>query len=189
MKIYLVRHGQTDFNKEGRWQGRNGLPLNETGISQALALHEKLKDVKFDLVFSSPQERAVQTAEIATGITPITDERLDVFDLGTADSLKASEIKTIRGGLVPDPDHYEGMESVPDFISRIYDFMNDLAQTFKDQDITVLISGHKCTTGCMSAFIEGMPKDGNFLRLASKNGEFKCYDFPLKANEKAPSNE
>lgn len=63
--IYVVRHGQTDINKEGRLQGRAGLPLNEHGIEQAKGLRGKLKDIKFDYIFSSPQERAIQTAEIA----------------------------------------------------------------------------------------------------------------------------
>nr|WP_249336682.1 histidine phosphatase family protein [Sporosarcina sp. Marseille-Q4063] len=64
--IYVIRHGQTDLNKERRMQGRLGLPLNEYGIEQAKNLRERIKDIKFDYVFSSPQERAIQTAEIAT---------------------------------------------------------------------------------------------------------------------------
>lgn len=65
--IYVLRHGQTDWNREGRLQGRRGLPLNDIGIMQAEQLRDTLKDVKFDYVFSSPQVRAIQTAEIATG--------------------------------------------------------------------------------------------------------------------------
>lgn len=55
--IYVIRHGQTDMNKEGRLQGRLGLRLNEYGIEQAEYLRDKLKNIKFDYVFSSPQER------------------------------------------------------------------------------------------------------------------------------------
>ena len=86
--IYVVRHGETDLNKEGRLQGRMGLPLNEKGKQQAREMKEMLKTVQFDLVFSSPQERAVQTAEIITNLEPIVDSRLDVFDLGEADQSK-----------------------------------------------------------------------------------------------------
>ncbi len=56
MKIYLIRHGQTDWNKERRVQGRNGLSLNEIGKAQAKELWLKLKGIKFDAVFSSPQK-------------------------------------------------------------------------------------------------------------------------------------
>lgn len=74
--IYVIRHGQTDLNKEGKLQGRQGLPLNEIGVEQALCLKESLKDIQFDHVFSSPQVRAIQTAELATGLMVTVDERL-----------------------------------------------------------------------------------------------------------------
>ena len=58
-------------------QGRRGLPLNAQGVEQAEILKEKLHEIKFDYVFSSPQERAIQTAEIATEMKAIIDNRLD----------------------------------------------------------------------------------------------------------------
>jgi uncharacterized phosphatase len=63
--IYVIRHGETDLNKENRLQGRLGLPLNEVGLNQAESLREDLQDVGFDFVFSSPQEKAIQTAKSA----------------------------------------------------------------------------------------------------------------------------
>ncbi|WP_256992284.1 histidine phosphatase family protein [Paenibacillus sp. XY044] len=86
--IYVVRHGQTDLNKEGRLQGRRGLPLNAYGIQQAEALRDELKEVHFDYVFSSPQVRAIQTAEIISGLKSLVERRIDVFDLGDADLLR-----------------------------------------------------------------------------------------------------
>ncbi|MFP3359641.1 histidine phosphatase family protein, partial [Planococcus sp. SIMBA_143] len=50
--IYVIRHGQTDRNKEGRLQGRNGLPLNEAGLRQAWDLKHQLSHINFDYVFS-----------------------------------------------------------------------------------------------------------------------------------------
>ena len=86
--IYVIRHGQTDLNKERRMQGRLGLPLNEIGIEQAKKLRDELGELKFDIVYSSPQERAIQTAEIIAGQTAIIDSRLDVFDLGGSRQIK-----------------------------------------------------------------------------------------------------
>ncbi|WP_237664392.1 histidine phosphatase family protein [Sutcliffiella horikoshii] len=63
--IFVIRHGQTDFNKEGRMQGRNGLPLNEEGLRQSNVLKGKLKDVEFHYVFSSLQQRAVQKLKLS----------------------------------------------------------------------------------------------------------------------------
>ncbi len=64
MKLYFVRHGQTDYNKEDRWQGSSDIELNETGIQQAKELSESLKNEKFDLIVASPLKRAKETAEI-----------------------------------------------------------------------------------------------------------------------------
>ena len=52
--IYIVRHGQTNWNLEKRNQGRKDIELNEKGILQAKETAEKLKDKKFDIVYSSP---------------------------------------------------------------------------------------------------------------------------------------
>ncbi|SMF79350.1 Fructose-2,6-bisphosphatase [Paenibacillus uliginis N3/975] len=112
--IYVIRHGQTDLNQERRLQGRRGLPLNEYGIIQAQNLRDKLESVEFDYVFTSPQERAIQTAEIATGKTVKIDLRLDVFDLGEADGLKKDEVKMM--GVVPDSKIYKGVENIYHYI-------------------------------------------------------------------------
>ena len=181
MEIYLIRHSQTDLNKEHRVQGRNGLPLNSEGIKQAKKLSEKLKGIKFDEIYSSPQERAVQTAEIVTGTKPKTDERINVFDLGSADGILVSEMKTALNGLIPDPEVYTGVEKVADYLDRIADFVVELMMKFKSKpDAKVLVCGHKCTTGAISAYVEGMPKDKNFLKLSVPNGEVKIVHLDLE---------
>ena len=66
MKVYIARHGQTDWNIQHRAQGRTDIPLNETGRTQAKALYENIKDIKFTAVYASPLRRAAETAQIAT---------------------------------------------------------------------------------------------------------------------------
>jgi len=177
--IYVVRHGQTDFNKEGRIQGRKGLPLNETGIKQAELLKENLQQIQFDYVFSSPQERAIQTAEIATGMKAIIDPRINVFDLGEADGLKKEEVKL--AGVTPDPSVYRGVEDVHAYLNRVFEFMRELEAEHGEKEVNILISGHGCTTGSIGAYFNGVPEDGNITIYSSKNGEHKVYDFK-KAN-------
>lgn len=173
--IYVIRHGQTDLNKERRMQGRMGLPLNEHGIKQAENLREKIKDIKFDYVFSSPQERAIQTAEIATGLKATIDARLDVFDLGEADRLKTSEVK--MAGIVPDSSVYKGVEESNDFVERVFNFMRELERENGGKELNILLSGHRCTTGCIGSYFEGIPEDENILRFSSNNGDYKIYNF------------
>lgn len=55
--VVIIRHGQTDWNRRKRFQGRVDIPLNETGRDQARKLHEELAPYRFDLCFSSPLRR------------------------------------------------------------------------------------------------------------------------------------
>lgn len=173
--IYVIRHGETDLNKERKMQGRRGLPLNEYGLHQAICLREALKTITFDVVFSSPQERAVQTAEIVTGRKAAIDERLDVYDLGEADHLPINELK--MAGPLPDPTIYKGIEDPKCFVKRIFGFMKELENEYNKQELNILIAGHRCTTGCIGAYFEGIPADGNILKFSSDTGFYKTYEF------------
>lgn len=68
MKIYLIRHGETDWNLEGRLQGREDIPLNEKGREQAAFSGRALRDSNIRLVLTSPLSRARETAEIIAEI-------------------------------------------------------------------------------------------------------------------------
>ena len=72
LNVYIVRHGQTDWNKEGRIQGATDNPLNATGRDQAAAMGRTLAEVKVDAVYVSSHQRARQTAEVFEGRAPIT---------------------------------------------------------------------------------------------------------------------
>ncbi|MBT2640457.1 histidine phosphatase family protein [Bacillus sp. ISL-39] len=173
--IYVIRHGQTDLNKERKMQGRKGLPLNEHGIEQAKALRNRLQNIKFDFVFSSPQARALQTAEIVTGLNAVKDDRLDVFDLGEADRLSVNEVK--MAGPLPDSKVYKGIEDPDAFINRVFSFMRELENQHRIRELNILIAGHRCTTGCIGAYFEGIPSDRNILRFSSDTGDYKTYEF------------
>lgn len=64
MKFYLIRHGQTDWNIEGKIQGKTDIPLNSEGLYQAERLAEGMKERRITAIFSSPLLRAFQTAEL-----------------------------------------------------------------------------------------------------------------------------
>ena len=64
MKIYVMRHGQTDWNLAGKAQGRTDIELNDTGIEQAKQTKKQIDNYKIDLIICSPLKRARKTAEI-----------------------------------------------------------------------------------------------------------------------------
>ena len=64
MQVYLIRHGETDWNLEGRCQGISDTPLNETGRSQARAIAGRLCGIRFEAFYASSLSRALETAQI-----------------------------------------------------------------------------------------------------------------------------
>lgn len=90
--IYVVRRGETNYNVEGRYEWRIETPLNENGIMQARKLKEIFKDIKFDVVITSPLVRSIETANEINDIDMITDERIIERSNGELESKLKSEI-------------------------------------------------------------------------------------------------
>lgn len=83
--IYLARHGQTAYNKEGRFQGQQDIPLDDTGRTQALDLAKRAAEIPFAVLWTSPLLRARETAGAVArriGLEPIEDPRLMETDAG-----------------------------------------------------------------------------------------------------------
>ncbi|MFZ1880653.1 MAG: histidine phosphatase family protein [Gaiellaceae bacterium] len=94
--ILLARHGETDWNREGRWQGWADPPLNETGRLQARALAEQLRELPFDAVYSSDLRRAFETAEIVASphhLPVVADAGLREIDVGSWSGLTRAELE------------------------------------------------------------------------------------------------
>ncbi len=104
--LLLARHGETDWNRESRWQGWADPPLNDAGREQARLLREQLRETPFDAVYSSDLRRAHETAEIvaAPHDVPVIAERgLREIDVGSWSGLLHSEIEErFPGGERPD---------------------------------------------------------------------------------------
>jgi probable phosphoglycerate mutase len=98
--LFLFRHGETDWNRDGRLQGRTDVPLNDTGFAQARLLGERLRPHRLEVVLSSDLARARTTAEIvaaALRIPLFLDDGLRETDVGAAEGLLWAEAKTRFG--------------------------------------------------------------------------------------------
>lgn len=171
--IYIVRHGQTDWNVEGRYQGRKDVELNSKGIEQAKKTAEKLSGIKFDKVFSSPLKRAFQTAEIITEEDIIPDERLFERCNGELEGKLKTEVTEDIDFNDPHNTKF-GIESITDFRNRIKDFLDDITKNYKGQNILVVT--HAGVSIYIRCYFEGEPKDGNYNNYKLKNCEYLEYE-------------
>lgn len=178
MKIYLTRHGQTNLNKAKLMQGLTDEPLNETGRNQAGLAHEKVKDIKFDAVFASPLDRAIETASIIAGIPRnqvITDKRIIEVDFGKYEKksyFKLGPAMTLYWALpevFPCP---ESVENISSMVKRSEDFLSEL--TTKDYENVLIV----CHGGIIRALCGVLENRRNRIkwRPKPKNTEIRVYE-------------
>ena len=96
MKLYLVRHGETDWNKEFKIQGSSDIELNEYGRELAFITREGLRHIPFDIAYTSPLKRAKETAEIILGgrnIPLYEDKRVQEACFGSFEGATLKELR------------------------------------------------------------------------------------------------
>lgn len=155
MNLYLLRHGETEWNKSHRFQGRIDVPLNEFGRDLARITREKWPIVPFDRVYCSPLNRAVETAQIVLEGRPEMemielDDRIIEFGFGDSegadiDSAAADPNHPIYN-LLHHPEKYippVGAESFEDLIGRASDFLHKKIFPLEAEGVqNVLIVAH-----------------------------------------------
>ena len=168
MKIYLIRHGETDRNKVKCLQGRTDIELNEYGRELAYKTAEGLKEVDFDMIFTSPLKRARETAEIirrGRNVPVIIEERIQEISFGECEGLCYGK----DNYSIPDkdfmnffdqPERYAvpvAGESFEEVIARTGEFLKELADKREYQDKTILLSTHGCALKAILANVRNTP--------------------------------
>lgn len=170
MRLYIMRHGETDWNAVKKIQGQADIPLNQKGIDLAKKTGEALHGVPFDLVISSPLIRALQTAEYVIrdrNIPILTDPRIMEINFGEMEGAQSSESTkpeyTKRlWKFFHDPAHYEapeGGESISQICKRTREFWDELISCREYQDKTILITLHGCAMRALLQPMYGENKD------------------------------
>lgn len=148
MKIYLIRHGETDWNQAGLLQGQTDIALNAQGLEQAREAAERLKEVPFDIAFCSPLIRAKRTAETIIGdrkINLTTDERLRELNFGPWEGVDIRTIKDAASQPFTNPGSYippEGAESFAQLYKRSGEFVDQVLLPLEGTYETVLVVAH-----------------------------------------------
>ncbi|MCF6094923.1 histidine phosphatase family protein [Microaerobacter geothermalis] len=156
--IYLVRHGETMWNKEGRIQGHRNVPLSPSGIEQGKRLAEKVKNIPIDWIYSSDLERALHTAQLVAehkqlpvNLVPELRERF----FGEWEGLTSQEIEVKYPGHSWDSGTNTGgkfgIEKMESLIQRADQSLLTIAKRHKGQHILVVSHG-----GLIRAFLRGL---------------------------------
>jgi len=161
-ELWLVRHGETEWSRNGKHTSTTELPLTEEGVRVAGTLRERLEGVRFDLVLTSPRQRARRTAELAGFPDAIVDDDLAEWDYGDYEGITTPEIReTVPGWTVwshPCP----GGESA----QQVSDRLDRVVRRVREQGGRCLAFGHGHATRALTARWLDQPVDeGRFFRL------------------------
>jgi broad specificity phosphatase PhoE len=149
-RFCLIRHGQTDWNVEGRYQGQFDAPLNDIGREQARELGEKLRDLSFAAIYSSDLIRARKTAEIIASFIhlPVSLEpRLREINQGEWEGKHISAIKTRYTRLwkqrMTDPANVRPPkgETIGEVAQRAYAALVEISHTYPSDNILIVSHG------------------------------------------------
>lgn len=173
MKIYIVRHGEVPHNVLKQYNNENE-DLNENGIRQANELKEKIRNINYDIIISSPLLRAKHTAQIinVNNKEILINDKLKERDPGNLSGKPLTVTNRDEYWNYNTTIIYGTSENIRDFFMRVHNFLDDLK---KEDYESVLIVAHSGVSKAFNGYFEGI-KDGMFLDRGLKNCEIKEYE-------------
>ena len=160
--IYIVRHGQTELNQRSVLQGRSNHPLTDLGREQASAVGDAFRDagIVFDKVYTSPLDRAIETAKLVAGDVPIEcEDALIEMDYGPYEGTDLHDLPPEVEEFFQDFTNHpapEGMEQLSSVVARAGEFLERLKAEAVHRDI--LLSTHAIA---MKGLLEYLTPDSN----------------------------
>jgi broad specificity phosphatase PhoE len=190
--ILLVRHGETDWNRENRFQGRADPPLNQTGRAQAVDLSVTLAAEELAAVYSSPLRRALETAEIVAAAhdqEPATIDALREVDVGSWEGLTRTEVEDRYpeqfARWLEHEQGYEDGETYEQLSGRVIPALFALAETHPTERILAVTHGGpiRATLAHLDEVSHGEARrrgptivNGFVVELAAENGNLRRID-------------
>ena len=174
MRLFVMRHGQTDNNIKRLMTGRYDEDINETGIRQAMEAREQVERIDYDVILCSPLLRAKHTAEIVNvkKLSIIYDDRLLERDMGylTNAGIHTEIDKYDFWNLRPQKDYLD-VEPLQDMYDRAADFFKDICKKYRDK--TVFAVTHDGFVRVLHSYIYGIPQGGALLEGNIRNCEVR----------------
>lgn len=175
MKLYVLRHGETNGNIAGVMQGNMETELNETGKKQAKEASQFFLDKNIDLAIVSPRNRTRLTAELAVPNVPkIYDERLLSRNHGEFEGLRKQDINEYEYWNYDINKQYQEAESVGDLFQRVTSLLEEIEKKYSDK--TILLVTHSGISRVIYYCFHDIPKDGNLLEYHSTNCQIDEYE-------------
>lgn len=177
MKLYVIRHGLTDWNVKNKIQGQKDIELNDIGINQARQVKEKFNEYNFDLIICSPLKRAKLTAEIINedkNIEIIYDNALLERGLGDFEGLSTEvdeeSIYNYNSNL-----KCKNIEPVVQLCDRVFSLLNYIKENLSTKKI--LLVTHSGTARAIEAYFYGISENGDLPPENLKNCEIREYRY------------
>ena len=174
MIVYIVRHGEVPHNALRQYNNKDE-DLNAQGIFQANELRNKIKNIDYDIIISSPLIRAKHTAQIINvkNREIIIDDRIKEREPGDLSGKSLDVTNRDEYWNYNTTIQYVSSENIKSFFDRVFNFLNELkSENFS----SVLVVAHSGVSKAFSCYFDGM-KDGHFLHRGLKNCEIKKYDY------------
>lgn len=175
MRVWVARHGQTQWNVENKVCGRTDLPLTEEGKKQARLLCEKLEKLTIDLMIVSPMVRARQTAAPAAEkyhIPMVIDDRLIEQDYGIYEGVSRFDVGFLNNKR-QFAFRYPGGESMMDVACRVYSLLNEIKEKYPDKNILLVCHGGVCRV--IRTYFEDMTNEA-FFHYSEENAAVREYE-------------
>lgn len=175
MYLYVIRHGQTDWNIEKKLLSVTDVSLNSTGIEQCKKAEELVRNLNYDLVICSPMQRTRQTAEIINSkkVPIIYDDRLIERNANSIEGIDVREID-YRGFWTLGKDSIKDEETIEECKHRVYEFLDEVKEKYSDKNI--LIVTHNGICRLIYTYFNGFPKRGDIFDKGHSNAELKMYE-------------
>ena len=161
-ELWLVRHGETEWSRDHKHTSHTDLPLTENGIAVAGKLRQRLSGTDFDLVLTSPRQRARRTAELAGFDDAISDDDLVEWGYGDYEGITTDEIRKDVPGWTVWTHESPGGETAAQVTKRL----DRVVTRVREHGGRTLVFGHgHALRALASRWIEQPVEEGRFFRL------------------------